>query len=94
MAYKPASERVYGYFCLPILHNDRLVGRFDPKLDRTTGVLHVNALYLEPGVAPDDELVAAVAAAMRDFIAWHGATELRIAHSDPPAFGAQLAGAM
>jgi uncharacterized protein YcaQ len=92
--YKPASERVYGYFCLPILHNDRLVGRFDPKLDRTTGVLHVNALYLEPGVAPDDELVAAVAAAMRDFMAWHGATDLRIARSDPPAFAAQLAGAI
>ena len=32
--YKPAAQRVYGYFCFPILHKDRLVGRFDPKLDR------------------------------------------------------------
>lgn len=89
--YKPADQRVYGYFCFPILHRDRLVGRFDPKLDRATGVLHIHALYLEPGVEPDDELVAAVATAMRDFMAWHGATDLQIARSDPAAFGAKLA---
>ncbi len=81
--YKPAAERVYGYFCFPILHKDRLVGRFDPKLDRKSGVLHLNALYLEPGIEPDDELVAGVAAAMRDFLAWHGAKSLKIEKSDP-----------
>jgi uncharacterized protein YcaQ len=74
--YKPAADRVYGYFCFPILHKDRLVGRFDPKLDRKSGVLHLNALYLEPGVEPDDELVAGVAAALRDFLSWHGAQSL------------------
>lgn len=88
--YKPAKDRVYGYFCLPILHQNRLVGRFDPKLDRKTGVLHLNALYLEPGVEPDDELIAGAAAAMRDFLAWHGATSLTIEKSDPAAFGEKL----
>ncbi len=88
--YKPAADRVYGYFTFPILHRDRLVGRFDPKLDRQSGVMGLNALYLEPGIAPDDDLVADVAAAMRDFLAWHGATELEIARSDPPAFGDKL----
>jgi hypothetical protein len=88
--YKPAAERVYGYFSLPILHRDRLVGRFDPKLDRKMGVLNLNALYLEPGIAPDDELVAGVAAAMRDFLSWHGAQNLRIEKSDPAAFGEKL----
>jgi uncharacterized protein YcaQ len=88
--YKPAEARVYGYFSFPILHRDRLVGRFDPKLDRDSGVLLLNALYLEPGIAPDDALVAAVASALRDFMAWHGAKSLRIAKSDPPAFGAIL----
>ena len=33
-AYLPAPKRDWGYFCLPILHHDRLVGRFDPKLER------------------------------------------------------------
>jgi hypothetical protein len=88
--YKPAVERVYGYFSLPILHKDRLVGRFDPKLDRKTGALNLNALYLEPGVAPDDELVAGVAAALRDFLSWHGAKSLRIEKSEPAAFGEKL----
>jgi uncharacterized protein YcaQ len=88
--YKPAEQRVYGYFSFPILHKDRLVGRFDPKLDRKSGVLHLNALYLEPGSKPDDELVAGVATAMRDFLSWHGAQSFEIEKSDPHAFGEKL----
>jgi hypothetical protein len=89
-SYKPAADRVYGYFCLPILYKDRLVGRFDPKLDRKSGVLSLNALYLEPGIEPDDELVSGVATAMRDFLAWHGAQSIRIEKSDPQDFGKKL----
>jgi hypothetical protein len=92
--YKPAHERIYGYFCFPILHKDRLVGRFDPKLDRKSGVLYLNALYLEPGIEPDDELLAGVATAMRDFLSWHGAKSLKIEKSDPPAFGEKLKSAL
>jgi hypothetical protein len=92
--YKPADQRVYGYFCFPILYKDRLVGRFDPKLDRQSGVLHLKALYLEPGVAPDDELVAGVASAMRDFLSWHGAQSLKIEKSDPAAFGEKVMSAL
>jgi len=88
--YKRPQDRIYGYFCLPILHKDRLVGRFDPKLDRKTGVLNLLSLALEPGVTAEDELVAAVSAAMRDFLAWHGAKELRIDRSDPSDFGQKL----
>ena len=88
--YKPEKDRIYGYFCLPILHKDRLVGRFDPRLDRKKGVLHLNALYLEPGIEPDDELVADVAVAMRDFMAWHVAKELDIVKSEPGEFGERL----
>ena len=88
--YKRPGDRIYGYFCFPILHKDRLVGRFDPKLERKTGVLQLNALYLEPGVEPEDELVRAVAVAMRDFLSWHKASELRIEKSDPAGFGEKL----
>ncbi len=88
--YKPAEQRVYGYLCFPILYQDRLVGRFDPKLDRKSGVMTLLALYLEPGIEPDDQLVAEVAAAMGDFLAWHGAKSLEIEKSDPPEFGQKL----
>lgn len=85
--YKPADQRIYGYFCLPILHRDRLVGRLDPKLDRKRGVLHIKALHLEPGVEPDEELVADVAGTLREFVAWHGATDVVFEKCDPRAFG-------
>jgi len=66
------------------------VGRFDPRLDRQADVLHLKALYLEPDIAPDDELVAGVATAMRDFLSWHEAKDLKIEQSDPPEFGEKL----
>jgi uncharacterized protein YcaQ len=89
-AYLPAPKRVYGYFCMPILHKDRLVGRLDPKLERKDGLLRLKALYLEPGVKPGEELIRDVATAMRDFMAFHQAKDLLIEHSEPVAFGRNL----
>lgn len=89
-AYVPAHKRVYGYFCLPMLHKDRLVGRFDPKLERKSGTLILRGLYLEPGVKLGEELVSDIARAMRDFMAFHQARELVIERSEPAAFGKKL----
>ncbi len=46
--YRPASNRRWGYFALPILHGDRLVGKLDAKADRKAGVLQVNAVHEDP----------------------------------------------
>jgi uncharacterized protein len=46
--YVPADKRQYGYYVLPILHGDRLIGRVDPQFDRKTKTLHINNLYAEP----------------------------------------------
>jgi hypothetical protein len=48
--YKPAPQRRYGYYVLPFLWRDRIVGRADLKSERREGSLIVNALHLEPGV--------------------------------------------
>jgi uncharacterized protein len=88
--YVPPVKRVYGYYLMPILHKDRLVGRFDPKLERKTGTLRLKAIYLEPGVEPDEELLADSAVAMRDFMQFHKAKDLVIEKSNPPEFGKKL----
>ena len=93
-AYVPAPKRRWGYFCLPILHRGRLIGRFDPKLERATGTLRLKALYLEPGIAVEDDLVQDVATAMRDFLAFHEAHDLVIERSDPPEFATKLLSAL
>jgi uncharacterized protein YcaQ len=50
--YVPAAKREYGYYVLPILRGDRLVGRIEPVHDRKSGVLRVNGVWWEEGVRP------------------------------------------
>jgi hypothetical protein len=49
-AFVPEPKRQYGYFVLPILEGDRLVGRLDSKLHRDRGLLEIKGLWWEPGV--------------------------------------------
>lgn len=89
-AYKPAGIRKWGYFCLPILHRDQLIGRFDPKLERKKGILRLKALHLEPEIVPTDKMVTDVAETMRDFLKFHEATDMTIESSTSPTFAKQL----
>ena len=93
-AYKPAPQRIWGYFCLPILHKGRLVGRFDPKLERRESTLRLKHLHLEPGVKPEDDLVADIAGAMRSFMSFHDAEDLVIEQSKPRGLRRKLLKAM
>jgi len=93
-AYKPEKDRTWGYFCLPVLHRGRLVGRFDPKLERRAGRLRLKNLYLEPGVEPEEKLISDLAVALRDFLAFHGAQDLLIEQSTPASFGERVLAAL
>ena len=50
--YKPAASRRWGYYALPILHGDRLVGKFDAAADHPAGVLRVAAVHEDRALTP------------------------------------------
>jgi uncharacterized protein YcaQ len=90
--YKPAAQRSFGYYTRPILWGDRLVGRFDPKLDRSTGTLVINGLWLEdPTLGKDDTFADALAAAMARFVRFLGAGRLDVATVRQPMLRKRLA---
>jgi uncharacterized protein len=45
----PKAKREYGYYVLPILSGDDIVGRIEPVFDRKAGTLRVNGVWWEPG---------------------------------------------
>jgi uncharacterized protein len=66
--YKPASERRWGYFALPILHEDRLVGKLDAVADRKASVLRVNEIHED--VRFTGKMGKALRAELEDLAAW------------------------
>ncbi|MBX0330257.1 winged helix DNA-binding domain-containing protein [Oscillochloris sp. ZM17-4] len=75
--YKPAEKRTFGYYTLPVLWGDRLVARFDSKLDRATGTFVVLGLWLEDAALGDDPAFAeALARGFARFVAFLGASGL------------------
>jgi uncharacterized protein YcaQ len=51
--YKPAAKRRWGYYALPVLHRDRLVGKVDAAADRSRAVLAVHAIHEDKPFTPD-----------------------------------------
>lgn len=74
-AFTPPAKRRYGYYVLPILEGDSLIGRLDPKLHRDGGHLEVRALYFEPGVRKTRAKLRAVRDAVEKLAAFLGATQ-------------------
>jgi uncharacterized protein len=68
--YKPAAKRRWGYFALPILHGDRLVGKLDATADRKASVLRVHAIHEDVSFSP--ALAKAVRKEVADLAAWLG----------------------
>jgi len=76
--YKPAAKRIYGYYVLPVIYDDRFVARFDPAWDRKEGVLTVTDWWWEEEVRPDEAMEAALVACLRAFAGYLGAERIEV----------------
>ena len=75
--YKPAHQRKFGYYTLPVLWGDRLVARFDSKLDRTTNTFIILGFWVEDKALGGDEAFAeALARGFARFVMFLGADRM------------------
>ncbi len=88
--YVPAAKRQYGYYVLPILHGERLVGRMDSKLERKSGVYRINALYAESEADVTPASGQAVASTLAELAAWIGAKSVELGEAIPAAWRTAL----
>lgn len=85
-AYVPLAKRQYGYFCMPILWQDRLIGRFDPKADSKKKVLFINALHIEQEGPDLDKAFPFLAKELSEFAQFNGCDYIEIKKCQPRAF--------
>ena len=85
--YRRAKRR-WGYFVLPILHGDRLIGRVDPRFDRRSGVLHLDAVHAEAVTRARDG--AAAGRAIRELAGWLGASVISVDGAVPSGWRRSL----
>jgi uncharacterized protein YcaQ len=78
IASKLLFQRKYGYYVLPILLGDKLIGRLDPKLDREAAVLNVHNVWLEPRIKRSKKLDSQLSDALDRYANFIGAREWRI----------------
>lgn len=76
--YTPAHKRVFGYYCLPILVDDQIVGRIDLKNDRQARVLRVQSAWHEPHADPG-VVAERIAPTLREAAAWQGLDSIAVA---------------
>lgn len=79
--YVPRAKREFGYYVLPILSGDALIGRCDPTWDRAAKVLRVRAVWAEEGAASSAGVD--VRAAIDELAAWLGARDVEMGAEVP-----------
>lgn len=92
--YVPSAKRQYGYFVLPILWGERLIGRIDTKADRKSKSLIVRALFLEDSFSPDDAFWNDFGQTLRRFAAFNACDTIKTEASVPNVLRKQIASAI
>jgi hypothetical protein len=94
--YTPEARRKHGYYVLPILFGDRLVGRIEPRVVKGSGALQIVAIWFEAGFAPLAEpgFVAGFTAALRAYATFVGAQTIALPRGKIAAALRQASGAL
>jgi uncharacterized protein len=74
--YVPKNKRRYGYFSMPVLHGDRLIGRVDPSFDRKANRLVINSAHAEDSTDRSRRTAASVKGAIEELAQWLGASSI------------------
>ncbi len=91
--YTPAAKRRFGYYALPVLFGDRLVGRIEPRLTKASRTLRIAGIWFEDGFSPMEEpqFVPALRHALEAYRRFVGASAVTWPRTRP---GRDLAGAL
>jgi len=81
--YTPAPKRQYGYFCLPILWGERLVGRLDPKAERKRRTLVIRLLQLEEGFKVTDRFCKALVGKLAELAQFNECDRVELKRCSP-----------
>lgn len=81
--YVPKDKRQYGYYVLPILHGDRLIGRIDPKFNKRTKTLEIFNVFAEPDAPDDSATLNAIRENVASLAAFIGAESVRFDNVPP-----------
>lgn len=88
--YVPEKKRQFGYYCLPILFGDKLVGRLDPKADRKTKTFYIKQLWLEDGFIPHEDFYIQFAAKVKAFAYFCGCNKVVLNSAFPTTYKRDL----
>lgn len=80
--YVPEPKRKFGYFCLPVLHGDKFVARFDPKADRAEKTFYIKQMHFEKGFVPNEKFNKEFALKLKAYASFTGCDKVVIDKAD------------
>jgi hypothetical protein len=84
--FLPKAKRRFGTYVMPILWGDRFIGRVDPKMDRETGTLRIQAVHAEPGAPSGREVASLVGETIEGLGEFVEANEVVYSSRVPPGW--------
>jgi uncharacterized protein YcaQ len=88
--YVPAAKRRYGYYCLPVLFGDALVGRIDAKADRGARVFRVHCLHIEAPISDRDRFLGALRDEIHAYAAFNECPRIVVDRTTPASWRKSL----